>query len=65
MVELTHIDPWFLNEMKEIADMTRKQSRRIDLDTLPADLLREAKRAGFSDARIAQLFGAKPTRRCR
>ena len=60
LVELTHIDPWFLTEMKELADMTRELSQHT-LETLPPDLLREAKRSGFSDARIAQAgAGARP-----
>ena len=59
LVELTHIDPWFLNEMKEIAEM-RKEVSTYSLETLPSDLLREAKRSGFSDARLAHLVGAKP-----
>src|SRR5207244_5661625 len=58
LVELTHIDPWFLNEMKEITDII-KQVAEHTIDTLPPDLLREAKRSGFSDARIARLTGAK------
>jgi len=56
--ELTHIDPWFLNEMKEITDL-EKDLARHRIDTLPAELLRESKRSGFSDARIGQLIGAK------
>src|SRR5438552_3223996 len=59
LVELTHIDPWFLNEIKELADM-RKEVSNFSLETLPADLLREAKSSGFSDARLAHLVGAKP-----
>jgi carbamoyl-phosphate synthase large subunit len=59
LVELTHIDPWFLNEMKEITDLI-KQIALHTLESLPPELLREAKMAGFSDARIARLVGAKP-----
>ena len=59
LVELTHIDPWFLNEMKEITDVIKQLSQHT-LETLPPDLLREAKAAGFSDSRIARLIGAKP-----
>ena len=59
LVELTHIDPWFLNEMKEIAELIRDISQ-YTIETLPADLLREAKRSGFSDTRIAGLINAKP-----
>jgi carbamoyl-phosphate synthase large subunit len=59
LVELTHIDPWFLNEMKEITDLIRQVSQ-YSLETLPPDLLREAKAAGFSDSRIARLIDAQP-----
>ncbi len=59
LAELTHIDPWFLNEMKEIADLM-KQVSAYDLKNLPPELLREAKRAGFSDSRLALLTGSKP-----
>src|SRR5256886_4203171 len=58
LVELTHIDPWFLNEMKEIADLIKHLSQHT-IDSLPTDLLTEAKRSGFSDARIALLVNAK------
>ena len=59
LVELTHIDPWFLNEMREITDVIKLVSQHT-LESLPAELLREAKEFGFSDARIARLVGAKP-----
>ena len=59
LAELTHIDPWFLNEMKEIADLSKQLSQHT-LTTLPPELLREAKRSGFSDARIGRLVDAKP-----
>jgi len=58
LVELTHIDPWFLNEMKEITDLFKQVSQHT-LESLPPELLREVKAAGFSDARIAILVGAK------
>jgi carbamoyl-phosphate synthase large subunit len=56
--DLTRIDPWFVNEMKEITDLINQVSQH-SLETLPSDLLRDAKRAGFDDARIARLVGAK------
>src|SRR5262249_30136672 len=59
LVDLTHIDPWFLNEMKEIT-YTMKLVSRHTIESLPPELLREAKESGFSDARIARLLGAKP-----
>src|SRR5262252_4677798 len=59
LVELTHIDPWFLNEMREITDVIKLLSQHT-LESVPPELLREAKEAGFSDSRIARLLGAKP-----
>jgi len=55
---LTHIDPWFLNEMKQIAELM-KALKSYSFRSVPVDLLREAKREGFSDARIASFFGAR------
>jgi carbamoyl-phosphate synthase large subunit len=58
LVDLTHIDPWFLNEMKEITD-TIKLLGQHTIDSIPPELLREAKESGFDDARIGRLLGAK------
>jgi carbamoyl-phosphate synthase large subunit len=49
---MTGIDPWFLDQIRQIVDM----EARIG-PGLPDDTLREAKRMGFSDARIAALAG--------
>jgi carbamoyl-phosphate synthase large subunit len=54
LVKLTHIDPWFLTELHEVAVMTREIEQHT-IFSLPPDLLRTAKRSGFSDARIAKL----------
>jgi carbamoyl-phosphate synthase large subunit len=59
LTELTHIDPWFLNEMKEIADLGKTISD-YTIQSIPAELIREAKRAGFSDMRLARLLKAQP-----
>ena len=59
LADLTHIDPWFLTELKEAADLTRELSQHT-IQSLPFELLRDAKRAGFSDARIARLVRARP-----
>src|SRR5881628_2224978 len=55
--QLTHIDPWFLAQIKEIVDL------EMDLDDKPlpdldAQTLRMLKRKGFSDRRLAYLFNA-------
>jgi carbamoyl-phosphate synthase large subunit len=53
---LTRIDPWFLNQLKEIVAL-ENSLHHCTLDTLSRDLLRECKRAGLSDRRIAQFIG--------
>ncbi len=58
VVALTHIDPWFLNELNEIAEMAKDLTAH-SVQTLPLELLHEVKRAGFSDARIARAVGAR------
>jgi carbamoyl-phosphate synthase large subunit len=50
--EVTHIDPWFLRQFAEIADM-RRDVARTGLDDLTLDSIRRVKRAGFGDAEIA------------
>jgi carbamoyl-phosphate synthase large subunit len=52
--QLTYIDPWFLHQIQDIVDLEKKLEE-YHLDTLPADLLREAKHLGFSDRQIASL----------
>ncbi len=51
LVDLTHIDPWFLTEMKELADMSREIAQ-YRIETLPRTFCARPKRNGFSDARI-------------
>ena len=53
--ELTHIDPWFLYQLKQIVDM-EKQIAATTGD-LPAPFLRQAKTFGFSDIQLAHLKG--------
>ncbi len=58
--QLTHIDPWFLVQIKEIVDleMDLDDKRLADVD---ADTLRTLKRKGFSDRRLAYLFNTSET----
>ncbi|WP_017622270.1 carbamoyl-phosphate synthase large subunit [Nocardiopsis chromatogenes] len=51
---VTGIDPWFLDQMALLEETARKLAAAPQLD---ADLLREVKRLGFSDAQIAQVTG--------
>src|SRR5215469_13544160 len=50
---MTNIDPWFLHQLKEIAD-EQKNLPGIAPDLLTAEQLQELKRMGFSDARLGQ-----------
>ncbi|HVO90739.1 MAG TPA: carbamoyl-phosphate synthase large subunit, partial [Casimicrobiaceae bacterium] len=50
----TRIDPWFLAQIKEIVDLELKLEKRT-LDSINAEELRELKRKGFSDRRLAYL----------
>ena len=54
IVELTKIDPWFIGKLKNIVDMKNKLSEYNTVESLPAELLREAKVLGFSDFQIAR-----------
>src|SRR5438045_4011340 len=51
----TKIDPWFLAQIKEIVDLELAVEKRT-LESLHADELRELKRKGFSDRRLAHLL---------
>ncbi|MEA3346099.1 MAG: carbamoyl-phosphate synthase large subunit [Chloroflexota bacterium] len=62
VAELTKIDPWFIHQVTEIVEM-EEQLRSYSLDTIPRDLLWKAKRCGFSDVQLAQLFSAQASKR--
>ena len=49
---MTGIDPWFLDQIQQIADMEKQIATDMDNASLE-----ESKRMGFSDGRIAQLMG--------
>ena len=49
---MTSIDPWFLYQLKEINDM-QLELEKHPMESVPTEVLREAKRMGFSDGRLA------------
>ncbi len=51
IAQMTNIDPWFLHQLKEIADEQAKLSS-LPLETIGTAALRHLKRVGFSDARL-------------
>ena len=56
--ELTNIDPWFLQKMREITDVELSIKGR-KLDSVKKEEMLETKRMGFSDRQIAYLTGTK------
>ena len=57
--ELTKIDKWFLERLKNIVDEKHKLEAYDSVGSIPADALREAKVMGFSDFQIARCVGKK------
>jgi carbamoyl-phosphate synthase large subunit len=57
LFDLTKIDPWFLTQLQQIVEMQRELAQE-DLASITTALLRDAKRMGFSDPRIAELLGS-------
>ncbi len=54
--KLSFIDPWFLDQIEELVSF-EAELKQAGLDSLDYKSLRQLKRKGFSDARIAELCG--------
>jgi carbamoyl-phosphate synthase large subunit len=54
--EITKIDMWFLKQYEELYSL-EKEISTFKIDTLPKDLLLEAKQKGFADRQIAHMMG--------
>ena len=54
--EITKIDMWFLRQYEELYALDREISS-FKIDTLPKELLLEAKQKGFADRQIAHMMG--------
>ena len=55
--EITKIDMWFLKQYEELFTL-EKEIASYKVDSLPRELLLEAKQKGFSDRQIAHMMGA-------
>jgi carbamoyl-phosphate synthase large subunit len=55
IVQATLIDRWFIYEIQKLVEI-EKQLAKYRLDTLPVELLKTAKRNGFSDEQIARIL---------
>jgi carbamoyl-phosphate synthase large subunit len=54
--EITKIDMWFLRQYEELYSL-EKEISKFKLETLPRELLLEAKQKGFADRQIAHMLG--------
>ncbi len=55
---LTNIDPWFLHNLRELVLLEGRLRAAASLEGADDDLVREAKRNGFSDRQLAHLWDA-------
>jgi carbamoyl-phosphate synthase large subunit len=55
VAKLTSVDPWFLQQVKDIADLQQDLASR-NLDNVDAEVVHQAKRMGFSDVRLGALL---------
>jgi len=62
VITATQYDPWFVAQMQGMVAV-EAELRLHTLETLPRELLRSAKRLGFSDAQIASALNDRMTRR--
>ena len=58
--KLTGVDPWFLHGMKNIVELG-SELESFELGTIQDELMREAKKAGFSDRQLGTLLGSDPS----
>jgi carbamoyl-phosphate synthase large subunit len=54
--ELSHIDPWFLDELQQIVELEDELRTKSILADVPDCLFRRAKQFGFSDRQLAVLW---------
>ncbi len=52
--EMTHMDPWFIDQILQIVEIEKEIADAVELDY---DLLKKAKKNGFSDEQIGALRG--------
>ncbi|MBI1303728.1 MAG: carbamoyl-phosphate synthase large subunit [Phycisphaera sp.] len=53
---LSRIDPWFLEEFRQLVAFEDELTRHASLEAVPREVLFEAKRLGYSDAQLANLY---------
>lgn len=53
--KLTRIDPWFLQQIEELVEL-EKEIEKYQLESLPREMMLEAKQKGYADRQIAHLL---------
>ncbi len=54
--ELTRIDPWFLDQIRELCSFEDELCAHARLNDVPPELLARAKQLGYSDPQLAMLY---------
>ncbi|HEX7009471.1 MAG TPA: carbamoyl-phosphate synthase large subunit, partial [Phycisphaeraceae bacterium] len=54
--ELTKIDPWFLDQIKQLVDFEDVLCQYSRLEDVPSHVLMQAKQLGYSDPQLANLY---------
>jgi len=57
--ELTRIDPWFLDQIKQLVDFEDVLGAYAKLEDVPREVLFRAKQMGYSDPQLANLYLGK------
>jgi carbamoyl-phosphate synthase large subunit len=57
--QLTKIDPWFLRQFQEMSAVNKRLGA-VSVESVPAELLLEAKRCGASDEQLALIWKTTP-----
>lgn len=61
IVELTHIDPWFIENIKQICDLEDELraygAKKCPVSEISPSVWRQAKEYGFADRKLAELLG--------
>ena len=52
----TQVDPWFLDQLKQLVDFEDTLCEYKKLEDVPRDVLFEAKKQGYSDPQLANLY---------
>ncbi len=53
---ITHIDPWYVEQIKELVEIEKELLRYNVAEDIPASLMRQLKSMGYSDAQIAWIM---------